>query len=192
MICLFYYDDFAEFEIVLMALQAVQAGRKVVSAAMENRVYRSEEHQRFLPDTTIDQLDPHEIEAFIIPGGDPSSLFENQVLGDFLRALAEENKIITAICGGPSLLAAHGLLKGRRCTGGNAAITPETPWYDLFQEAILAPEGESVVHDGPFITSPGKAFTDMGIYFGEVLKMYKDDDERELDRRWVKNLPLSD
>ncbi len=188
-LCLFYYDGFAEFEIVLIALQFMQAGYEIISAALEDREYLSEEKQRFLPDITIDRLDPDTIGWFVIPGGDPSPLFENETLRGFMKQLDERETTIAAICGGPWLLAAFGMLDGRRCTGGGDSITPEMPNYELFAKAIIVPPEEAdVVHDGHIITAPGRAFTDLGLHMGRIIGMYKDEAEFEKELRWVKNL----
>lgn len=188
-ICLFYYDDFAEFEIVLIALQFMQGGHEIIAAALEDRVYMSEEKQRFLPDITIGALDPATVDYFIIPGGDPSSLYENRELREFLSALAEREATIAAVCGGSALLAAQGLLDGRRCTGNGSGITPDAKNYAVYADALVVPPEEAdIVHDGPFITAKGGAFTDLALYLGRLINLYKDEEEFDKDLRWVKNI----
>lgn len=182
---LFYYDDFAEFEIVLTALQFKD--HEIVSVALENREYRSEERQRFLPDMTVEQVDPEQVDIFVIPGGDPEALFEDRRIGGLLQRLNERGATIVAICGGPSLLAAHGLLRGRRCTGNGSGIMPEQPGYELFADAQIVQEG--VVQDGNIVTATGGAFTDLCLYLGKIEGLYESDEEYERDRRWIKNLP---
>lgn len=64
---------------------------------MENKVYFSEEKQRFLPDKMINELNPNDIDLFIIPGGNPSYLYDNSQLKDFIKSIDENNKIIAGI-----------------------------------------------------------------------------------------------
>lgn len=50
-IALLYYDEFSEFEIVLISL--IFRRHDLISVALENREYRSEERQRFCVDKVI-------------------------------------------------------------------------------------------------------------------------------------------
>lgn len=107
-VCIFYYDGFCEFEVVHVAAEF--SSQNLVTVAMENKVYVSEEKQRFLPDKMINELSPNDIDLFIIPGGNPSYLYDNSQLKDFIKSIDESNKIIAGICGGTELMAAYGLL----------------------------------------------------------------------------------
>ncbi len=113
---IFYYDNFAEFEIVLTLL-LLHKNHEVVTTALEKRPYRSEELQLFCVDKTITELEPTEIDLLLIPGGNSSSMFENAELKAFIQNVADHGGKIAGICGGSELLAAHGLLDGLRCTG---------------------------------------------------------------------------
>ena len=183
-VCIFYYDEFAEFEVVLAALQFKD--HNIFTAAMEQREYRSEEHQRFLPDYTIDQLQASDIDLFIIPGGDPEPLFSEQRLGEFLKKLHSVGNYLAAICGGSSLLAHFGLLAGKRCTGSGNGLHPEYPHYPLFAEAEIT--NNDVEIDGTIITAVGGAFTDFATELGRVFGLYSNDEEYQADLKWVKNL----
>lgn len=123
----------------------------------------------------------------MVPGGDPSPLFEDQRIGNLLRALDEKGKTIVAICGGPSLLAAHGLLEGRRCTGDGEGLDEKMDNYHLFSESEIVQEG--VVHDGNIITATGGSFTDLCLYMGKLGGLYESEEEYIRDWHWVKGLP---
>ena len=91
-VCVFYYDSFCEFEVVLAVNQFRMDN--VFSAALENRVYISEEKQKFLPDKTIKELNPDDIDLFIIPGGDTTILYEKTELREFIEFAIELGKVM--------------------------------------------------------------------------------------------------
>ncbi len=89
----------------------------IISVALENRVYISEEKQKYLLDKTIQELNPYDIDLFIIPGGNPMELYENTELKEFMLKLNEKNKFIAGICGGAELMAYYGLLDNKEANG---------------------------------------------------------------------------
>ena len=91
-VCVFYYDGFCEFEVVLAVNQFRE--NNIFSAALENHVYISEEKQKFLPDKTIKELNPDDIDLFIIPGGDSTILYEKTELREFIEFAIELGKVM--------------------------------------------------------------------------------------------------
>lgn len=87
-------------------------------------------------------------EALILPGGNPgylnlrSSEGVHRVVGDYYSS----GKVVAAICGAPTVLAAAGVARGRRVTCHSSVIS-EMEGYDYV--------GGSVVEDGNLITSAG-------------------------------------
>ncbi|WP_425449771.1 DJ-1/PfpI family protein [Dethiothermospora halolimnae] len=182
-ICILYYDGFCEFELVLSALQFKD---NHFTAALENRVYESEEKQKFLPDKTIDELNPDEIDLFIITGGDPEYLYENDKLKAFVNELDKRNKYIAGICGGTFLMASYGVLKGKKCTGASSGLKEDGDYIGLFKESVIT--NEDVVVDGNTITSTGQGFIEFAVELGKVMGVYKDDKEATDDYNWFKNI----
>ncbi|MCD1295876.1 intracellular protease/amidase [Methanocella sp. CWC-04] len=182
-VCVFYYDGFCESEIVLSIW-----GRPVnfIFAALEDRIYISEEKQKYLPDKTIGELIPDDIDIFIIPGGDPSHLYDNIVLKDFIKALDEKNKWIAGICGGSFLMAKYGLLDGKKCTGSGSGVAPDSRFFPLYEKSHLV--NEDVVIDGNKITATGQAFVEFAIAIGKVMGIYKNEDEIKMEYNWLKNI----
>lgn len=182
-ICIFYYDGFCEFEVVLCAQQFRD---RYFSAALENRVYISEEKQKFLPDKTIDEIDPEKIDLFIIPGGNPEYLCDNLKLKGFIDELNKNNKFIAGICAGSFLMAQYGLLKGKRCTGDSSGLIAGEEYMGLFKDAVVTKE--DVVVDGNTITSTGQAFAEFAFELCKVMNVYENDDEAVSVYRWFKNI----
>jgi len=71
-IALLYYDEFSEFKVVLVGL--IFRRHDLISIALENREYRSEECQRFCVDQVIKDVDVDSIDLLVIPGGEPAPL----------------------------------------------------------------------------------------------------------------------
>lgn len=76
-------------------------------------------------DLTLDEADPAEFDALLIPGGlyNPDTLRSTPSAVEFVRAFAREEKPIAAICHGPWLLIEADLVNGRRLTSWPAIQT---------------------------------------------------------------------
>ena len=101
-------------------------------------------------DKMLGQCVENSYDLIAVPGGLPGSehLAENPVLDGMLRAQAEQERLIGAICAAPALvLSGKGLLRDKTAT-----------CYPSFQQGLEAKEvdGEArVVVDGNIITSQG-------------------------------------
>jgi len=182
-VVLFYYDGFCEFEVVLCAMQFKT---NYISVGLENRVYVSEERQKFLPDKTIDELNPDEVDLFIIPGGEPAYLYDNIKLENFIKELNKRNKVISGICGGTSLMAKYGLLKDKKCTGNSSGLKADDEDISLFNDAIIT--NEDVVIDGNIITSTGQAFIEFSVELGKIMGNFQTDEDAIMYYKWLKNI----
>jgi len=183
-IALFYYDGFSEFEVVLAGLLFRQ--QDFVSIALENREYRSEERQRFCVDRIIKEVDLDSIDLLVIPGGDPAALVENQELKNFIGGLLHRNKKVAGICGGASLLAGLGVLKGKKCTGMTSGVDPSRPSYKYYSESAVS--GEHVVVDGNIITAQGQAYVEFAVELVRQMGLYKNEEEYAEELKWLKNI----
>lgn len=182
-VCVLYYDGFCEFEVVLAVNQFRE---NAFSAALENRVYISEERQKFLPDKTIQELNPDDIDLLIIPGGNSTQLYEKEELREFILKLNEKNKKIAGICGGAELMAYYGLLDNRKANGDSEGFKVNESNKLTYEKINIV--DEDVVLDGNCITSIGKAFIEFAIEIGKVMNVYKDEEEIKSDYRWLKNI----
>jgi 4-methyl-5(b-hydroxyethyl)-thiazole monophosphate biosynthesis len=181
---IFYYDGFCEFEVVLAAITF--ASVELITLALENRIYISEEKQKFLPDKTIAEIDPLDIDLFIIPGGRPDYLYENSMLKDFITTINKNGKVIAGICSGTKLMAAYGILDNKKCTGDNVGLKAGTDYIDLFKNSIILEE--DVVVDENIITSTGQAFVEFAFKLGKVMNIFENETESEESYKWYKNI----
>ncbi|MCM2410378.1 MULTISPECIES: DJ-1/PfpI family protein [unclassified Streptomyces] len=94
----------------------------------------------------------------IVPGGPgQSAQMENETLLDWLRTADATSTWTTSVCTGSLLLAAAGLLTGRRATSHWLAL-------DRLREHGVEPTGERVVIDGKYVTAAGvSSGIDMGL-----------------------------
>ncbi|MFI6488935.1 DJ-1/PfpI family protein [Streptomyces sp. NPDC050564] len=109
-----------------------------------------------MADKTLAEV-PHP-DVVVVPGGPgQSALMEDEVLLDWLRAADQTSTWTTSVCTGSLLLAAAGLLDGRRATSHWLAL-------DFLKEYGAEPTGERVVFDGKYVTAAGvSSGIDMGL-----------------------------
>ncbi|MGW1799939.1 DJ-1/PfpI family protein [Streptomyces sp. NPDC001984] len=107
-------------------------------------------------DRTLADL-PHP-DIVVVPGGPGQTpQMENEVLLDWLRTADATSTWTTSVCTGSLLLAAAGLLDGRRATSHWLAL-------DFLKQFGAEPTGERVVFDGKYVTAAGvSSGIDMGL-----------------------------
>ena len=108
---------------------------------------RSDTGLAMLPDTAL--ADCPQLDVVCVPGGPGvAALMEDEAVLAFLRAQAPGARYVTSVCTGALVLAAAGLLKGKRAT---------THWasHDFLGPLGAVPEQGRVVRDGKFVTGGG-------------------------------------
>ncbi|MGW8886534.1 DJ-1/PfpI family protein [Streptomyces sp. NPDC055749] len=97
-------------------------------------------------------------DVVIVPGGPgQSEQMENEALLGWLRSADATSTWTTSVCTGSLLLAAAGLLTGRRATSHWLAL-------DFLKGYGVEPTGERVVTDGKYVTAAGvSSGIDMGL-----------------------------
>lgn len=158
----------------------------IISVALENRVYISEEKQKYLLDKTIQELNPYDIDLFIIPGGNPMELYENTELKEFMLKLNEKNKFIAGICGGAELMAYYGLLDNKEANGDGEGFRVDESNQHIYEKINIV--DKDVAWDGNCITSIGQAFIEFSLELGKAMNIYKNDEEIKNDYNWLKNI----
>ena len=99
-------------------------------------------------DVALADADPKDYDALVLPGGviKPDKLRMDPAALDFIRAFADDDKVIAAICHAPWLLVETGIAKDRDVTSWPSVRT------DL-ENAGGRWRDEAVVEDGNLITS---------------------------------------
>ena len=104
---------------------------------------------QIMPNMTY--ADCPQLDVVMVPGGPgQQDLMEDETVLEFLRRQARGAKYVTSVCTGSLVLAAAGLLKGRRATCHWAALEHLTTLGAI-------PVAERVVVDGNIVTGAGVA-----------------------------------
>ncbi len=135
-----------------------RAGAECTVASLEaepNVTGRNGIHLR--ADVSLDAVKDHSFDLVVIPGGPGvAALRKDERVLELLRRHFHGGQLVAAICAGPTVLQAAGLLEGKRSTAHSSVI----------DEIPGATPDEAVVEDDTVITSRGAG---TAIAFGLVL-----------------------
>jgi protease I len=155
------YEVMVPFHALLMvghAVHAVCPGKKsgeVVRTAIHDfegdQTYSEKRGHNFSLNATFEQIKPESYDALVIPGGRaPEYIRLNPRVIEIVRHFAKANKPIAALCHAAQVLAAAGVLQGKKCsaypaTGPDVTLAGGT-YVDL-------PMTDAIV-DGNLVTGP--------------------------------------
>jgi protease I len=145
-------DGFEEWELFGPKQILEKRGAEVVLASLKLEPIQATVHddpgKTIRPDLTIEQVNPDDFDALILPGGvrNPDALRLHSDVIELITDFAEDEKPVAAICHGPWLLVEADLLRGRTATSWASIRT------DL-RNAGANVVDEAVVVDGNVITS---------------------------------------
>jgi len=147
-------EGFEEIETMSIVDVLRRAKIEVVIAGLHPGAVSSVRNVSINPDTTIDSIHSDEFDMIILPGGQPGTdnLNADNRIHTLLSEFQAAGKLIGAICAAPIILAAAGLLSGKRATS--------YPSYSGNLKGAVY-EDRTVVTDGTIMTSqgPGTALT---------------------------------
>jgi protease I len=118
-----------------------------------HQTYSEKPGHRFQITATFSGIDPSTYDALVIPGGRaPEYLRLNAQVISLVQHFANKNKPIAAICHGPQILVAAGVLKGRQCSC-YPAVAPDIA---VGGGTYMAPSAglDSAHVDGNLVTAP--------------------------------------
>ena len=144
----FLADGFEECEGLIAVDILRRAGiETLMASAMDGLMIDSSRHIKVQADVMAADVDYGTVDLVVLPGGrlGTENLGANDLVVEKCREFAAE-KHLAAICAAPSLLAALGLLEGKRAT-----CHPDFEGH--MKGAVLT--GESVVTDGRITTGQG-------------------------------------
>jgi 4-methyl-5(b-hydroxyethyl)-thiazole monophosphate biosynthesis len=169
-----------ELEAVTIIDLLRRAGIEVVTAGLQPGIVKASRGTQLVPDASLDSVLADDFDMIVLPGGMPGAqhLGEDPRVIDLLKKMSELGKYTAAICAAPTVLAAAGLLTGKKATS-----------YPGFLDKMELPgvsyQADAVVQDGRVLTSrgPGTAM-DFALALIEVLsgKAKRDEVEASLVR----------
>jgi protein deglycase len=164
-VLMFVYDSFAEFEISILITCLNGSDYELVTCSPYafGQTVTSTGKLKIMPDLTVNEINPDDYSALIIPGGNPYHLLENTEVTDMIRSFFDNKKLIGAICGGPALLGAAGILNQVKYT---ASLTQnDTQFLSVMNWNNKA--DKHLVADQNVITATGSNYI---IFAEEVLR----------------------
>jgi protease I len=133
-----------------------RAGDTVATAIHDfegDQTYSEKPGHRFAINTDFESVDPASFDALVIPGGRaPEYLRLDEQVLDMVRHFAAANKPLAAICHGPQILAAAGVLVGRKCSCYPAVRYEVTATGGDYVEPAESMDSAHV--DGNLVTAP--------------------------------------
>lgn len=166
---IFVYDDFAQFEVILVALLMKSVGN-IKTIGIKKELVTSHEGFKIMPDLTIDEIDYTDIDLLVLPGGNPEPLINNNELYNLIRNVNENKTIIAAICTGPLHLYMSGILADKKFTASLNELEME-----YCSDCKI--ENENIVVEDNIITAKSNAYVDFAIEVGQLMNIYEDDYE---------------
>ena len=169
-------DGFEEWELFGPRQILQERGAEVVLASLKRDPIQATIHddpgKTIRPDLTIDEANPDDFDALILPGGvrNPDQLRLHGNVIALIRRFAEQGKPVAAICHGPWLLVEADLVHGRTATSWPSIRT------DL-RNAGAKVVDEAVVTDGNIVTS--RKPDDVEAFTNAVIALLEDAPEVE-------------
>jgi protease I len=116
-----------------------------------DQTYTEKRGHNFALNATFDQVKSEDYDALMIPGGRaPEYIRMNARVLEIVRYFMKENKPVAAICHAPQVLAAAGVLKGRKCSSYPATSPDVTLAGGTYVDVGMA----DAVVDGNLVTGP--------------------------------------
>jgi protease I len=115
------------------------------------QTYSEKRGHNFTLNASFAEIDPSQYDALVIPGGRaPEYLRLNEDVLAMVRHFFTENKPVASICHGAQLLAAAGVLEGKRCSAYPACMPEVRQSGGTYAEIPI----DAAVTDGNLVTAP--------------------------------------
>ena len=159
-----YVEDFevmVPFQALLMvghAVDAVCPGKKAGDAVRTaihdfegDQTYSEKRGHNFTTNATFDQVKPENFDALVLPGGRaPEYLRLNPRVIEIVHHFFKANKPVASLCHGAQILAAAGVLAGKKCSAYPAVGPDVTQAGGTFVNLAMT----EAMADGNLVTGP--------------------------------------
>jgi putative intracellular protease/amidase len=176
------FPGFVDFEISVLTcyLRMRECEVHTVGAETKDGTVSSMAGFQVVPHLAMEEVNPDDYEALIIPGGQHVIELKDEKLLDLVREFDRRGKILAAICAGPVLLARAGVLAGKRFS-----TSVETNHDGVFEWDNRT--DFDVTADGRIITAKGQAYVEFAMEVIRKLGLFKNGDEERETFAFFKN-----
>ena len=156
-----------------------QAGAEITLFAPKQGEIQSFEHHdkadRFKVDRTLNEADPEEFDAVLLPGGalNADTLRVQPRAQEFVRDMDRNQKPIAVVCHAPLLLVSAGCVRGR-------TLTTYHTIQDDIRNAGGKWEDQEVVHDGNWVSS--RQPSDIPAFNREMIRLFAEKRQSTSDK----------
>lgn len=166
-------DGFEETEALATVDILRRAGFTVDLVSIEKEIVRGSHDIKVVSDRLIGE-DLIDVDMIFLPGGLPgaTNLMADQRVLEMIRQFDKKGKWIAAICAAPSVLAAAGIIKGRKLTSYPVSAGDKTYDGADYLEDLVVIDGNLVTSRG-VATVPVFAFTLVNLLGGDASKLHK-------------------
>jgi len=148
-------DGFEYVELVIPKAALSAAGAKVEVISLHDGKIRgmnlTEPTRKVRVDRTVEEANPDDYDALLIPGGfiGPDFVRQSEPARQFVRAFDAAHKPIATLCHGPWVLASAGLVEGRRLASWPGIRDDIVHAGGIWRNAPLVQDGNWVSSRGP-------------------------------------------
>ncbi len=144
-------EVFAAAQQLIERTGRAEPGYRITVASLDGAPITTSSGLEIVPETSLANA-PRRMDTLLVPGGAGSAgVSADEAMLDWIRAVALTTRRVTSVCTGAFVLAAAGLLDGRRATTHWAAAARLAERYP----AVEVDPDPIYVHDGPVWTSAG-------------------------------------
>jgi putative intracellular protease/amidase len=147
------YETCCIYEIVITNYFLQCTGHEIIFATIDGKAVTAQERFSLNAACALNEIDPKEVELLLVPGGDISSIANEEVYS-FIRAVVDNKHLVAGICNGVDELDNAGILNGIESTHS-------------VKEALVV--GEYV------ITARANMYVDMAIAIGKKMNLFVDE-----------------
>ena len=148
------FDDFRDEEYFIPKEIFEQAGFEVETTSLQKGIAKGILGGEAVVDLIVEDVQVIKYEAVVFCGGSGmAEKLDNEMFQNLAKNFNKENKLITAICVAPALLAKAGILKDKEATVWSSALNKD--YIEILKEEGAIYKDESVVISGQVVTANG-------------------------------------
>jgi putative intracellular protease/amidase len=147
------YETCCIYEIVITNYFLQCTGHEIVFATLDGNAVTAQEKFSLNATCALNEIDPKEVELLLIPGGEISSI-DNEEVYSYIRAVVDNKGLVAGICNGVDELDNAGVLDGIESTHSG-------------KDDLVV--GEHV------ITARANMYVDLAIAIGKKMELFADE-----------------